>query len=192
MYIIAGLGNPEPRYENTRHNAGFMAIDTLAQKLGVMINKRDFRALYAKTNYNGEQIVLLKPQTYMNLSGESVAAAMFYYKCPVQKLIVLYDDIDLKIGHIRVRRSGSAGSHNGMKSIIQSLGMDIFRRVRIGISQPPPKMDLADYVLSSFTKEEMPVIRRSCNAAAEAAITIVENGVDSAMQEYNGLSLLEE
>ena len=192
MYIIAGLGNPGEKYENTRHNAGFMAVDALAEKLGVMINKRDFRALYTKARVENEQIVLLKPQTYMNLSGESIYAAMFYYKCPIQNLIVMYDDIDLKVGHIRIRRSGSAGSHNGMKSIIASLGMEDFPRIRIGVSKPPPRMDLVDYVLGTFGKEELPVIRREAQSAADAAMTIITKGAEEAMQKYNGLSLLED
>ncbi|MDL2289533.1 aminoacyl-tRNA hydrolase [Clostridia bacterium OttesenSCG-928-F22] len=187
MFIVVGLGNPGDKYAYTRHNAGFMALACMAEELGVKVNKVKFSGQYRKTKYEGQHIVLLEPHTYMNLSGKSVAEALAYYGCSLKDLIVLVDDIDLPLGRIRVKQKGSAGSHNGLKSIIQALGSNEFARVRIGISKQPEQMDLADYVLSRFSKEELPVMERAAEQAAQAALTIVAHGVDEAMQRYNGV-----
>ena len=186
MYVIVGLGNPGEKYKNTRHNAGFMVLDRLAEKLDVPINKRGFRSVYGKATYNGEKLILIKPVTFMNLSGGSIVDALYYYKLDISKLIVAYDDTDLAVGRIRLRRGGSAGTHNGMKSIISSVDSDIIKRVRVGISKPPEKMDLADYVLQNFTEKELHIMNQSASVAAEAILSIIDDGIEDAMQKYNG------
>ena len=172
MYLIAGLGNPGKQYEGSRHNAGFSSVDILADKLGISINENKHKGLCGKGIIGGEKVILLKPQTYMNLSGES--------------LIVIYDDIDLAVGHLRVRVKGSAGGHNGIKSIIAHLGTQEFPRVRVGVGAKPDRMDLADYVLGRFSQIERPVMEEAFETAAQAAIAIVEEGIDKAMNRFNG------
>ncbi|MGI6168536.1 MAG: aminoacyl-tRNA hydrolase [Christensenellales bacterium] len=191
-YIIAGLGNPGEKYDNTRHNAGFWSIDQLSQELGIEMGKRDFRAIIGKGRLNGQNIMLCKPQTYMNLSGESLVEMVYYYRMDPARLIILYDDVDLEPGRIRVRPKGSAGTHNGMRSIVQRLGTEDFPRVRIGIGQPPRQMDLADYVLSEPVREEKLSIKHAVELATQAAICIVCEGVDAAMQHFNGLEFDED
>lgn len=188
MYLMAGLGNPDKKYEKTRHNMGFDCIDILAEKLGIKVNKRGFRSRFGKGRIAGQDVILLKPQTYMNLSGNAVAAALKYYKLdPKTDLIVIYDDCDLGIGHLRVRKQGSAGGHNGMKNIITCLsGNEEFVRIRVGIGQRPPQMDMIDFVLGRFPAEERKVIDATLERAADCAEAIVTSGIDKAMNLYNG------
>ena len=186
MYLIAGLGNPGKQYEGSRHNAGFSSVDILADKLGISINENKHKGLCGKGIIGGEKVILLKPQTYMNLSGESLRAASDFYKIEPENIIVIYDDIDLAVGHLRVRVKGSAGGHNGIKSIIAHLGTQEFPRVRVGVGAKPDRMDLADYVLGRFSQIERPVMEEAFETAAQAAIAIVEEGIDKAMNRFNG------
>lgn len=186
MYLIAGLGNPGKQYEGSRHNAGFASVDILADKLGISINENKHKGLCGKGIIGGEKVILLKPQTYMNLSGESLRAASDFYKIEPENIIVIYDDIDLAVGHLRVRTKGSAGGHNGIKSIIAHLGTQEFPRVRVGVGAKPDRMDLADYVLGRFSQVERPVMEEAFETAAQAAIAIVEEGIDKAMNRFNG------
>lgn len=185
MYLIVGLGNPGREYENTRHNAGFDALDALAEKLGTEVKEKKHRGLCGKGMIGIEKVILLKPQTYMNLSGESVRAAADFYKIDNEHMIVLYDDIDLDVGKLRVRAKGSAGGHNGIKNIIAHMGTQEFPRVRIGVGAKPDRMDLADHVLGRFPQVERPVMEDAFEEAAEAAIAIVEDGIDAAMNRFN-------
>ncbi|MBE7064515.1 MAG: aminoacyl-tRNA hydrolase [Ruminococcaceae bacterium] len=190
VWIIAGLGNPGPEYEDTRHNCGFLSVDKLSEKLNISLNKKKFKAYYGegKADINGKEvkIVLLKPFTYMNNSGESIEQAVNWYKTDSAHLIVIYDDIDLEPGAIRVRPKGSAGSHNGMKSIIKYLADEGFPRVRVGIGKKPERMDLASYVLSHFSEDDMKIMGKSFAAAADASWCIINKGAERAMSEYNG------
>ena len=158
MLIIAGLGNPGKEYENTRHNAGFMVMDALAEKIGADISEKKHKALCGKGVIGGEKVILMKPQTYMNSSGESIRAAADYYKVDPEDILIVYDDISLAPGQIRIRKKGSAGGHNGIKNIIANLGTDRFMRVKVGVGEKPKNWDLADYVLSPFTKDERPLV----------------------------------
>lgn len=185
MYLIVGLGNPGREYEHTRHNAGFDAIDVLAGKLGADVKEKKHKGLCGKGMIAGEKVILLKPQTFMNLSGESVRAAADFYKIDAEHMIVLYDDIDLDVGKLRVRAKGSAGGHNGIKNIIAHMGTQEFPRVRIGVGAKPDRMDLADYVLERFSQVERPVMEDAFEEAAEAAIAVVEDGIDAAMNRFN-------
>ncbi|HIX23947.1 MAG TPA: aminoacyl-tRNA hydrolase [Candidatus Lachnoclostridium avicola] len=185
MYLIVGLGNPGREYEHTRHNAGFDAIDVLAGKLGADVKEKKHKGLCGKGMIAGEKVILLKPQTFMNLSGESVRAAADFYKIDAEHMIVLYDDIDLDVGKLRVRAKGSAGGHNGIKNIIAHMGTQEFPRVRIGVGAKPDRMDLADYVLGRFSQVERPVMEDAFEEAAEAAIAVVEDGIDAAMNRFN-------
>ena len=185
MYLIVGLGNPGREYEHTRHNAGFDAIDVLAGKLGAEGKEKKHKGLCGKGMIAGEKVILLKPQTFMNLSGESVRAAADFYKIDAEHMIVLYDDIDLDVGKLRVRAKGSAGGHNGIKNIIAHMGTQEFPRVRIGVGAKPDRMDLADYVLGRFSQVERPVMEDAFEEAAEAAIAVVEDGIDAAMNRFN-------
>ena len=185
MYIIAGLGNPGLKYRGTRHNCGFAAIDELAKKLGARWNKKQFSADTAECRIGGEKALLLKPRTYMNLSGSAVAEAMRFYKLAPDRVIVIYDDVDLDAGHLRIREKGSAGTHNGMRSIVECLGTGDFPRVRIGIGKNPPQMDLAAYVLGRIPHGDRAMMERAFSDAADAAAEIVKNGVAPAQQRYN-------
>ncbi len=185
IFLIAGLGNPGSKYDNTRHNVGFDTIDHLSGKLNIKLSKIGFKGVYGEGDIDGTRVILLKPQTYMNLSGESIRDITAWFKLPVEKLVVIYDDIDLEPGKIRVRAKGSSGTHNGMKSIIYQLQSDNFPRVRVGIGRAPEKWDLADYVLSKFSREDREVINESVARAAEAAVTIVRSGIEKAMNSYN-------
>lgn len=184
MYIIIGLGNPGRKYENTRHNVGFLALDILAEKHGIKMNKIKHKGLVGEGIISGHKVLLVKPQTYMNLSGESVREVVSYYKIDYKKLIVVYDDVDIPVGRIRIRRSGSAGTHNGMRSIIYNLQRNDFPRVRIGIGSER-KMGLADYVLGGFRKEEKKSIEDSILRSAEALECIITEGLPQAMNKYN-------
>lgn len=186
MYIIAGLGNPERRYENTRHNVGFEVIDILADRIGVCVDEKKHKALCARGVLEGQKVILLKPQTYMNLSGESVGAAADFYKVESGNIIVVYDDISLAPGQLRIRGKGSAGGHNGMKNIIAHLGTQEFPRLKVGIGEKPKDMDLADYVLSHFSKGEREVMDGAFKEAADAVAVMVGQGIDEAMNRFNG------
>ena len=186
-WLIVGLGNPGKEYERTRHNAGFRAVDILAEKLGVRIDKLKFQGLYCQTNYNGCKLFLLKPQTYMNLSGRSVLQLSAYFNVPPQRIIVMFDDISLEPGRLRVRADGSAGGHNGIKSIIQEVGSQTFPRVKIGVgAKPNPNYDLADWVLSTFSALEEKALTVSLSNAADAALAIIDHGVPEAANRFNG------
>ena len=186
MYIIAGLGNPGREYENTRHNAGFASIDRLAEKNHISIDMKKFQALCGTGYIGGQKVLLLKPQTYMNLSGESLRAACDFFKIdPEQELIVIYDDISLAPGQLRIRAKGSAGGHNGIKSIISHLGTQVFLRVKVGVGEKPQGWDLADYVLGHFSKEEQQVMQESFDRAADAAAALLSEEVQQVMNEYN-------
>ncbi|KRQ86688.1 Peptidyl-tRNA hydrolase [Caloramator mitchellensis] len=187
MFLIVGLGNPGRDYEHTRHNVGFDAIDKLAEKLDVNVSKIKFKGLYGETFFNGEKIILLKPSTFMNLSGESLIEAASFFNIPEEKIIVIYDDVDIDVGRIRIRPSGSDGGHNGMKNIIYHLQSINFPRIRIGIGKP--KKDMVNHVLGRFTKDEQEIMDKIIDIAADAAIEIVKNGVQSSMNKYNPVNL---
>lgn len=186
-WLIVGLGNPGSQYAKTRHNCGFRAIDILSQKLSCKIDKAKFQGLYGQTTVDGIKIFLLKPQTFMNLSGRSVLQLSAYYNIPPQRIIVLFDDISLPPGRLRVRADGSAGGHNGIKSIISELGSQDFPRVKIGVgAKPEPDRDLADWVLSSFSASEEKSLTKALENAADAALYIIEKGVPETANRYNG------
>ena len=186
-WLIVGLGNPGKEYERTRHNAGFRAIDVLAESLGCKIDKGKFQGLYGQCNRDGYKLYLLKPLTYMNLSGRSVLQLSAYFNVPPQRIIVMFDDISLPAGRLRIRGDGSAGGHNGIKSIIQELGSQDFPRVKIGVgAKPHPEMDLADWVLSTFSAQEEKALSVSLKNAADAALCIIDKGVADAANRYNG------
>ena len=186
-WLIVGLGNPGKDYERTRHNCGFRAVDLLAEQLGCKIDKGKFQGLYGQTLYQGKKLMLLKPQTYMNLSGRSVLQLSAYFSIPPQNIIVLFDDISLPPGRLRIRPDGSAGGHNGIKSIIAELGSQDFPRVKIGVgSKAHPDQDLADHVLSTFSSLEEKALAVSLKNAADAALAIIDHGVSEAANRYNG------
>ena len=185
MYLIVGLGNPEPEYSNTRHNMGFDTINCLAKQTKIDINRNKFNALYGSGTIEGEKVVLIKPQTFMNLSGKAVREFKNFYKLDLSEIIVISDDIDLEKGKIRIRKKGSAGSHNGMKSVIQELATDEFTRIRVGIGSPKFKGDLINYVLEPISKEEREILDEGIYDAKSAIIEIINNGVDSAMNKFN-------
>jgi len=185
MYLVVGLGNPGDKYRYTKHNAGFMVLDYFASVHNISISKLKHKALTGEGQIGQEKIVLAKPQTFMNLSGESVLELMNWYKEDISRLIVVYDDIDLEPGRIRIRPEGSSGTHNGMKSIIYLMNSDKFSRIRIGIGKQPDYMDLADYVLSRFTDEEIPLMEEAVKKAALAIEEIIKKDVASAMNKYN-------
>lgn len=185
MYIIAGLGNPTAKYKGTRHNVGFEVIDRLAQQYHIAVDTKKFKALIGSGSIEGRKVVLVKPQTFMNLSGESIQEVMNYYKADISQLIVVYDDINLAPGQLRVRGKGSAGGHNGMKNIILCCGSQDFPRVRVGIGEKPPRMDLADYVLSHFQGEEKQAMEEGFEEAAQAVCSLMEQGLEATMNRYN-------
>ena len=186
-WLIVGLGNPGREYEHTRHNAGFRALDVLAEKIGCKVDKLKFQGLYGQGTYQGKKLLLLKPQTFMNLSGRAVLQLSAFFKVPPKNIIVLFDDISLEPGRLRVRADGSAGGHNGIKSIISELGCQDFPRVKIGVgAKPHPDFDLADWVLSGFTAQEEKALQPALQRAAEAALAVVEYGVPEAANRFNG------
>ena len=188
MYLIAGLGNPGEKYEMTRHNIGFHAIDYIADRNKVKIKKLKFKGLYQKTELCGEDVILLKPQTYMNLSGDSIRDFAAFYKIQPEKIIVISDDVYLDEGRIRIRKNGSAGGHNGLKSIIYQLNSDNFIRIRIGVGKKREESEeLVDFVLSRFTKAQIPILEKAIINAADAVSEIIENGTESAMNRFNGV-----
>lgn len=186
-WLIVGLGNPGKEYANTKHNCGFRAIDLIAQQLNCKIDKLKFQGLYGQTTYQGNKIFLLKPQTFMNLSGRSVLQMSAYYHIPPQRIIVLFDDISLEPGRLRIRSEGSAGGHNGIKSIIAELGSQEFPRVKIGVGgKPHQDADLAQWVLSGFSSAEEKALSVSLKNAADSALCIIEKGVYEAANRFNG------
>lgn len=187
-WLIVGLGNPGREYEKTRHNAGFRALDILAEKLGCKVDKAKFQGLYGQVTYKDKKLLLLKPQTFMNLSGRSVLQLSAFFHVPPQNIIVLFDDISLAPGALRIRKDGSAGGHNGIKSIIAELGSQDFPRVKIGVgAKPHPDFDLADWVLSAFSAQEEKALQPALERAADAALTVIEFGVPEASNRYGGM-----
>ena len=186
-WLIVGLGNPGKEYEKTRHNCGFRAIDVLADKLGCRVDKLKFQGLYGQVNYAGQKLFLLKPQTYMNLSGRSVLQLSAYFHIPPQRIIVIFDDISLAPGRLRIRNDGSAGGHNGIKSIIAELGSQAFPRVKVGVgAKAHAEQELADWVLSGFSAQEEKAVVSALERSAEAALCIIDKGVSEAANRYNG------
>jgi len=187
QWLIVGLGNPGPEYAKTRHNCGFRALDILAKKLGCRVDKGKFQGLYNQVSYGENKVFLLKPQTYMNLSGNSVKQLASFYHIPPQHIIVMYDDISLEPGRLRIRADGSAGGHNGIKSIISCLGGQDFPRVKIGVgAKPHPDYDLADWVLSTFSAAEEKDLLSALERSADAALSIIDRGVPETANRYNG------
>lgn len=186
MYIIAGLGNPGKEYAGSRHNVGFMTLDVLADRYNIDVSVKAHKALIGKGMIEGNKVILVKPQTYMNLSGESIRSVMDYYKTEPSEFIVIYDDISLEPGQIRIRKKGSAGGHNGIKNIIAHLGTQEFPRIRIGVGEKPARMDLADYVLGHFSKDEKEPMEQAFKDGAAAAVSMMNDGIDTAMNRYNG------
>ena len=184
MYVICGLGNPGKKYENTRHNMGFITIDQLAEKHDIKVDRVKFKALVGEGRIAGQKVLLVKPQTYMNLSGESVQEVMHFYKLDPEELIVIYDDLDLEVGALRLRKFGSAGTHNGMRSVVQHLNSDRFPRIRLGIGANG-KRDIIDHVIGGFTKDEVPVLEEAVTKAVSAIECMLGEGIDRAMSQYN-------
>ena len=181
-FIIAGLGNPGKEYELSRHNAGFLCIDILANRENFRTDRIKFKSVYADTMINGHRCLVMRPQTYMNNSGEAIKEAATFYKIPPEKCIVIFDDIDIGLGALRVKRKGSAGTHNGVKSIIQHLGSDNFPRIKIGVgSKPHPDYDLKDYVLGTFSKQEQNILKETMEKACDAICLITDGNIDKAM-----------
>ena len=186
-WLIVGLGNPGKEYERSRHNCGFRALDVLADKLGCRVDKGKFQGLYGQCAWEGRKLFLLKPMTYMNLSGRSVLQLSSYFNIPPQRIIVLFDDISLEPGRLRIRPDGSAGGHNGIKSIIQDVGSQAFPRVKIGVgAKPNPEYDLADWVLSNFSANEEKALQSALERAADATLCIIDRGTAEAANRFNG------
>lgn len=186
MYIIAGLGNPEPKYNKTRHNIGFRMVEALAERHHIRISDRKHKGLSGKGMIGGEKVLLIKPQTYMNLSGECIRAAAEYYQTEPSHIIVLFDDVSLDVGKLRVRKKGSAGGHNGIKSIIAQLGTEDFPRLKFGVGGKPAHMDLADYVLGRFDREDEAAVEDGIERACGAVECMLTDGFDTAMNRFNG------
>lgn len=192
MYFIVGLGNPGRQYENTRHNIGFLTIDYLANKHNIDVKKSKFKSLYGQGEISGQKVMLIKPQTYMNNSGEALRELRNFYKFDEDELIVIVDDIDIDFGKIRIKQKGSAGTHNGMKSIIYQLQYDTFPRIKVSVGKKPDYMDLANFVLSGFSEKEVEIIREEIKLASQAIETMLDSGIDKAMNKFNSMNLLEE
>ena len=191
-YLVTGLGNYGEEYQRTRHNAGFDVLDILSLRYSFTISKAKCFALVGEWLFEGKKILCVKPQTYMNRSGESVLRLMDYYDIPLERLLVICDDVDLPVGRIRIRAKGSAGTHNGLKSVIYHLQSEEFARVRIGIGSPPPEMDMADYVLGHYTKEEQELMFKVFNTAADAVSGFFSRGIRSVQRGFNGMTIGEE
>ena len=190
MYIIAGLGNPDRKYAGTRHNIGFDVVTYLSDKYNIGLSKTGFKSKLGQGFIDGEKVLLMKPQTYMNLSGEAVGEAVNFYKLDAATdLIIVQDDIDLPPGNIRIRAKGSAGGHNGIKSIISHVGGNEFIRIKVGVGGKPEGRDLADHVLSGFDRDTEPLIRKVIEKAGEAVLTIMKEGAEAAMNKYNGMTI---
>ncbi|MGN0369843.1 MAG: aminoacyl-tRNA hydrolase [Butyrivibrio sp.] len=186
MYIIAGLGNPDLKYHKTRHNIGFRVLDALAKRHGISLDDKKHKGLSGKGTINGEKVILVKPMTYMNLSGECIRAVADFYKVNPENIIIIFDDISLEVGRLRIRKKGSAGGHNGIKSIIAHLGTENFPRLKFGVGGKPEGMDLADYVLGRFSRQEEEVIDKAADNACDAVECMITEGCDSAMNRFNG------
>ena len=191
MYFIVGLGNPGLQYENTRHNVGFSTIDYLSKKYNIPVKKSKFKSLYGQGKISGQKVVLVKPQTYMNNSGEAVRELKNYFKFDEDELIVILDDIDINFGKIRIKKKGSAGTHNGMKSIIYQINNDKFPRIKISVGKKPDYMDLANFVLDGFDKKEADIVRKEIIMAADAVEMMLETDLDKSMNKFNSINLLE-
>ena len=184
-YLVIGLGNPGRKYQGNRHNIGFMLVDRLAARLGVVFSRVEFKALVTKGEYQDKKIILAKPQTFMNLSGNSAASLVHYYKIPLSQIILIYDDVDLPLGALRIRPGGGSGGHKGMASTIEQLGTQDFPRMRIGIDRPPGRMPVPDYVLQDFSKGDKAIVESSLERGVEAVLLFVSQGLDPAMNHYN-------
>lgn len=191
MYLVVGLGNPGRQYEKTRHNVGFEVIDSLADYFGTKLDKLKFKGSYAQIRYENEKIILLKPETFMNASGESVQPFMDYFGIEAENLIVIVDDIDIKFGTVRIRSNGSAGTHNGLKSIINRINNKNFPRIKLAVNQKPSYIDLADFVLSKFTDSERKIIDKEVELAKDAVLEIIKTDVNTAMNKINSIELKE-
>lgn len=185
MYLIVGLGNPEADYGKTRHNMGFNVINKIAKKYNIEMNKKKFDSLYGEGIIENQKVILLKPQTYMNLSGKAIVQVVNFYKIPLENICVIYDDMDIEPGQIKIRKKGSAGSHNGMKSVISELNSMDFARIRIGIGRPKFKDDSINYVIGAIPEEEEKLLDEATSKAADAIIAILKNGIDNAMNKFN-------
>ena len=186
MFLIVGLGNPGKQYENTRHNTGFSVIDVIAEEFDIAVLEKKHKAVIGKGYIDGQKVILAKPQTFMNLSGESIRELVDYYKVDeTSELIVIYDDVSMDVGQLRIRKKGSAGGHNGIKNIIAHLGHDAFLRIKVGVGEKPAGYDLADYVLGRFSKEERAVMEEAFREASEAIEVMIAEGPDAAMNLFN-------
>jgi len=185
LYLIAGLGNPGKEYVNTRHNVGFDTIDLISERTGIKVSKVKCKALIGQGVIEGKKVILAKPQTFMNLSGESIRDLVEWYKIDIKNVIVIYDDVDLPLGKLRIRSKGSAGTHNGMRSVIYHIQSDEFPRIRIGIGKPPEGWELADFVLGRFDSEARKLVEQCISKAADAAVDIIKSNVEYAMNIYN-------
>ena len=185
MYLIVGLGNPEEDYSKTRHNMGFNTINKIAKEYNIEVNKKKFDALYGEGFIENEKVILLKPQTYMNLSGKSIVQVVNFYKIPMENVFVIYDDIDIEPGKIKIRKKGSSGSHNGMKSVVAELQTEDFARIRVGIGKPEYKDDMINYVIGAIPEEEKNILDEGTTKAEKAMISIIKDGIDIAMNKFN-------
>lgn len=185
MYLVVGLGNPEQDYSKTRHNMGFNAVNKIAKQYEIEVNKKKFDSLYGEGIIENEKVILLKPQTYMNLSGKAIIQVINFYKIPIENICIIYDDIDVEIGKIKIRKKGSSGSHNGMKSVIQEIKTEEFARIRIGIGKPKFKDDMINYVIGAIPNEELEKLEEGTEKAKEAISEILKNGIDMAMNKFN-------
>ena len=185
MYLIVGLGNPEEDYSNTRHNMGFNVINKLSEKYEIEVNKKKFDGLFGTGIIENEKVLLLKPQTFMNLSGKSIKQCIDFYKIKSEDIILIYDDIDIEPGEIKLRKQGGSGSHNGMKSVIEEINTKEFPRVRIGIGCPEDKADLIEYVIGAIDEEQIPLLKDGVEKATKAVIEIIKSGIDKAMNKFN-------
>lgn len=185
MYLIVGLGNPEEDYSNTRHNMGFDTINKLANQYSIEVNKKKFKALYGIGMIENQKVILLKPQTFMNSSGESIIEAMNFYKIEAENLIVIFDDIDTQKGKIKLRKVGGPGTHNGMKSVVEQIKTKKFARVKVGIGAPEDKEDLIEYVIGAIPEDEIKILDSATTLAKDAVIEIIKNGIDNAMNKMN-------
>lgn len=185
MYLIIGLGNPESDYANTRHNMGFDVINEISQKCDIKVSKSKFNALYGMGEIENNKVILIKPQTYMNLSGDSVVEIANFYKIPLENIIVIYDDIDINTGIAKIRKKGGPGTHNGMKSVVYRLGSQEFPRIRVGTGMPEYKNDLINYVISKVNNEDYIELEKGINTAADAVVEILKQGIDNAMNKIN-------
>lgn len=185
MYLIVGLGNPEEEYSKTRHNMGFNVINKLSEQYEISVDKKKFKGIYGKGVIENQDVILLKPQTYMNLSGESIQEIMHFYKIDIDKLIVIYDDMDIDVGVVKIRKMGGPGNHNGMKSVVQHLSTQKFARIRVGIGTPENKSDLITYVIGAIPKDEVEKLDKATSIAKDAVAEILKNGMDIAMNKFN-------